>query len=385
MVPSHLDRYRSILRDRGGAAARAPETLLAASPPYELFYIPFEHVSPAARLVLVGITPGPTQLELAYTEAQRLIREGASDEEISAGAKRKAGFGGPLRANLLRMLRRFRFAELLGIRDEEELWAGSADVLHATSVVPHAAFKAGKMFAGSFGEVLGAGILKQSFERDFVSSLSDLHPEARFVALGRTPNEALSWCVREGHLRPHQVLGALAHPSGSAGSQIDVYLGDKTLSDLSPNDPVRHRFEWLQHASAELKAAIEDVLTGTRRVEHGGAPNSPETTAIARPPDKPELLRDGLAGRRRTGCATGSGIHYTVTRGANAGTTLRPHVENGCYIVSRSRFRQDYTFVPAHEPLEPYLRKGYSPRMSQGPGMPASLIAPASIQGWERS
>ena len=59
-------------------------------------------------MVLVGITPGPMQLELSYEEAGK---SGASDETVLREAKRVAGFGGSsMRPNLVRMLNHFDFA-----------------------------------------------------------------------------------------------------------------------------------------------------------------------------------------------------------------------------------------------------------------------------------
>jgi hypothetical protein len=106
-----LPTFRSVLASRGIAAARSPETWVAQGNGYELFYTPFESINRSARLVLVGITPGPTQIELSYAEAQRLIGAGASDEDVLRATKAHAGFGGPsMRPNLIRMLRHFRFA-----------------------------------------------------------------------------------------------------------------------------------------------------------------------------------------------------------------------------------------------------------------------------------
>jgi hypothetical protein len=87
-----------------------------------------EHIERGARLVLVGITPGPTQLELSYEEAGKLIRSGASDETVLREAKR-AGFGGSsMRPNLVRMLNHFDFAGIYGLEDVETFWSSLAAV-----------------------------------------------------------------------------------------------------------------------------------------------------------------------------------------------------------------------------------------------------------------
>ncbi|WP_431266895.1 hypothetical protein [Dankookia sp. P2] len=134
---------------------------------------------------------------------------GASDAEVLRGVKSAAAFGGEaMRPNLLRMLRHFGMAEILGIEDEGELWGSRAGLLQSTSVVPHAAFKAGKMFGGSFDEILRTRALRRCFEEDFVPTLARIPRDAFYVALGPTPLDALDWCAARSLVRKEQVLGA---------------------------------------------------------------------------------------------------------------------------------------------------------------------------------
>jgi hypothetical protein len=259
-IPVFLDRYRGIINKRGEAAAQIPETLLASGGGDELFYIPFEHVTTSARLVIVGITPGPEQIKLAYRTVSSKLKVGLSDDAILHESKKHGAFGGPtMRPKLLQQMRHFGFTRILGIEEEGELWGERADLLHSTSVIPHAAFRKGKMFAGSFDQILRSHVFRESFERDFVASLSSLSPDALYVGLGPTPLAALDWCVEQGKIRKEQVLGAFAHPSTSGGSQVDVYLGLKKVADLKEKDPVRGRLDFLLPAYARMKQATDDL------------------------------------------------------------------------------------------------------------------------------
>ncbi|TPN35264.1 hypothetical protein [Mesorhizobium sp. B1-1-6] len=260
--PIFLDRFRDILRSRGETAAQSPETSLTRIGGDELFYTPFEHVNPNASLAVVGITPGPEQLRLAYRMFGSRLKVGQADEQIRLEAKKQAAFGGAsMRPNLLKMMRHFGLAGILGIRDEEQLWGDATDLFHATSVIPHAAFRNGQMFAGSFDNVLRSEVFREGFERDFVSSLRLMSDRTLYIGLGPTPLAALDWCAKEGLIRGDQVLGAFAHPSTSAGSQVDVYLGLKSPDDLSAGDPVRKRIRFLLPAYARMRAAT-DALRG---------------------------------------------------------------------------------------------------------------------------
>jgi hypothetical protein len=258
MQPILLDRFRDVLIAHGAAAAQSDETLLARDHRDSLFYVPFEHVNAKARLVLVGITPGPNQIEDAYTAIQSRLRGGLSEKMALRKAKEAGAFSGAaMRPNLMRMLDALGFPAMLDIPSSTALWGTAAEKLHATSIVPHAAFRRGKPFAGSFADVLASPIFRRSFEEDFVPSLVSLPRTARFVALGPTPLEALDWCAERRHLDKEQVMGALAHPSSNGGSQVKVYLGEISGAALSPSDPVRYRLEWLSAASRRMREACQ--------------------------------------------------------------------------------------------------------------------------------
>jgi hypothetical protein len=210
----------------------------------------------AARLVIVGISPGPKQIALAYKSVQDSLIASLSDELILEHSKREGSFGGPtMRPNLIKMLEFFCIHRRLKISAASELWAASSALLHATSVVPHAAIRNGKPFAGTFQEVLGSELFRVSFERDFAATLPLLPHDARYIALGPTPLAALDWCAEHCLIRKDQVLGAFAHPSSSGGSAVPVYLG-KPIEKLKPRDPVAKR-GWLIPEAARMSRAVD--------------------------------------------------------------------------------------------------------------------------------
>ena len=258
--PVLLDRFRDILRQQGSKACRTEGTLLARSMSGndELFYVPFEFMNRSARLVIVGISPGPNQIELAYDAAQARIKAGLSDEMVLEHAKREGSFGADtMRPNLIKMLEHFGIPQLLDISKADDLWGVSWPYLHATSIVPHAAFRNGKPFAGSFADIMASAPFRECFERDFASTLPLLGSDVRYIALGPTPLAALDWCCQQGLVNPGQILGAFAHPSTNGGSQVSVYLGKKRLEHLSPRDPVRNR-KWLVQEAVRVSQSVAD-------------------------------------------------------------------------------------------------------------------------------
>jgi hypothetical protein len=266
--PILLNRFQSVLVQRGRGAVRSDATLLAKSDDgrVEVFYVPFEHMNLEAKLVIVGISPGPNQMTLAYDAVQARLKTGLPQDFVLARAKREGSFGGPtMRPNLVKMLNFFGIPDLLNIAKAEDLWGTAWTDLQATSIVPHAAFRNGEPFALGFDEVLASKPFKETFEHDFAATLPLLSPQARYIALGPTPLAALEWCSQRGLIKASQILGAFAHPSSNGGSQVPVYLGEKRIDDLAPRDPVKKR-SWLvplaermSRSVAEWQASLAEV------------------------------------------------------------------------------------------------------------------------------
>jgi hypothetical protein len=256
MARNFLPRFRSDIERLG----RRASCVIATEGRYELQYVPFEHVNRSARLAIVGITPGTTQIALSYDALCNAFATGLDRDQALASAKAAGAFGGSMRGRLNQMIHKFRVHETVGVQTAEDIWEPNERILHSTSVVPHAAFKNGRMFNGSFAEVLRTPLLRASFEMDLLSTLPLLPSDTRFVAVGRTPWEALTWCIENGHLRRDQVLGAFPHPSGNAGSQVDYFTGKKKPDELKPGDPVLHRLPWLDQMRAELENKVAAIL-----------------------------------------------------------------------------------------------------------------------------
>lgn len=285
-------RFSNDLMHHGADGVAAPQFSLGKSGAYELRYTPFEYVNRRAKLVIVGITPGNTQLGLSYGKAQELLRQGHPDDLVLREVKKVAAFGGPsMRPNLLKMLQHFRFDQLLGIPDVGSLWGSDADLLQSTSVVPHAAYKAGKMFAGSFDEVLASPLLGECFRDCFVPSVREMEADTLFVGLGPCPEAALNWCVHHGALQRRQVLGAFCHPSSAGGSTTRYYLREVSKEELDIQNPVLRRTDWLDRAYEQMRTSTASLLGDTAANlplprDKESASRTPEapSTAPLRPP-----------------------------------------------------------------------------------------------------
>jgi len=248
---TEFGRFRPLIEAMPRGAKTSENLRLGETKNHRLYYVPFGHVNTAAKLVVVGITPGPNQLELAIEAVQRWRAH--PSETVLQEAKKLASFGSSsMRPNLLKMLSHFNVRKRLGIRAEEDLWGSAWPLFQAASVVPHAAFElksdgTEKMFNGKFSEVLKSPLLRGCFESCFLPMVKCMNPAAVWIGLGPTPKAALDWCVASGLLRSEQV-GAFTHPSGNGGSQVRYFLRQMKRSEFKEKDPVLKRCDWLDEA-----------------------------------------------------------------------------------------------------------------------------------------
>lgn len=256
-----LDRFRMPLR----SPRSLDEDFRIGEPDqgHHVFYVPVEHVNVRARLVLVGITPGPTQIPLARSVAREHLLSGAPDEEVLVKAKQAAAFAG-MRDRINQMLDHFQIPRLLGLGAASDLWGSEFRHLYPTSLVPNAAFKGVAYFNGPFESILTVPLLREQFEMHFVPSLSLIPKEAVFIAMGPVVQEGLSWCVDRGLIRRQQLLGYFPHASGRSGSQFGYFMRQKRLSDLKPKDPVRYRARDLDAAYDAIAKNIQTCFPSAR-------------------------------------------------------------------------------------------------------------------------
>jgi hypothetical protein len=387
-----LDDYRDIILRSGSAAIASDDVVIGTDGKFSLRYIPFEHVAREAKLVIVGITPGNTQLIAAYDAFRARAMAGRSDDEARARAKEAGAFAGSMRTNLVRMLEHFDIHRRLGIASAADLWGKAAALLHSTSVVPHAAFENGKMFNGTFSAVLASPLLRDSFEQDFIPSLEVLPVDAHFIALGPTPLDALEHCADIGLIGRDRILGMLPHPSGSSGSQVPYFLKEVSVEEMHEKNPIRNRAARLDAAYTRMSETVSR-LDGSpfREVAEPPPPPPPPPppTAVAtpRPMSLPKREASPVVPASPPAVAPRgrAGIHSIVSRGKDAGLVLHPHLyPDGSYVVSRSRFEDDYVKVGSLPEIASWLAKGYSLRMSnqsEAPRRGPVLIAPGSIRG----
>lgn len=236
----HFTNYADFLRTASEAELdreiATPDRLRLAASPHgrrrlEVAYAPFEHLNPAARVVLVGLTPGRRQMRNALKEARRQLRAGASEAEAMARAKVFASFSGPMRVNLVAMLDDVGVPKLIGLSSTSSLWGPDAEHAHFTSALRYPVFVDGKNYSGA-PDMLRTPPLREQLLSGFALEMAAL-PNAVFVPLGAKVAAAAEFAAREAGVDQARVLSGLPHPSGANAERIAFFLGRKPREALS--------------------------------------------------------------------------------------------------------------------------------------------------------
>jgi len=221
LISDSLRAFLRALPEReryGPAELLVPELRIAQDPSLglEIYDAPIGWQNPEARLAIIGVTPGFTQMEIVVREVRRHLSLGASDDEACRQAKYVASFAGSMRVNLVRMLDELELPPLLGINSTADLFDSASHLLHTTSAVRHPVFRHGENYTGSRPRLVQAPVLLRYAREDLAPELSSLRG-AVYVPLGKSVAELLRLLETEGVIPSGRTLFGLPHPSAANG------------------------------------------------------------------------------------------------------------------------------------------------------------------------
>lgn len=182
----------------------------------EVYYGPFEHVRPGARIVVVGITPGARTYEIALRTARERLRAGDPYDDVLRAVKSTAPFS-QFRPQLIRWFDELAIPPALGLSRAQQLWSpGGESLFQPTSAVRNPVFAGGKNYSGSRPNLEKSPMLMRHVRATLVPELA-LRPQALVVPLGVRVEAALRIVSGEGAVDPDRVLFGFPHPSGNNG------------------------------------------------------------------------------------------------------------------------------------------------------------------------
>jgi hypothetical protein len=208
-----------------------PQLCIAREDIFQTFYAPFEYINTRARVTVVGLTPGQTQMRIALRETRLALASGISWHRAIERAKYSASFGGPMRANLVRMLDHIGLNVWLEIDSCASLFSAHQSMAHHTSVLRYPVFKGGQNYSGQ-PAIERVPFLKSQVDRWFEKEIAQL-PDSVFIPLGGQVHDIFRQLVEDHKISNDRSLFGIPHPSGANAERIAYFLGRKSKADLS--------------------------------------------------------------------------------------------------------------------------------------------------------
>lgn len=237
--------------DLAGTTTPNEKLRLAQSGAIEVFYAPFEYINPAARIVIVGITPGRTQMMNALREAKRQLDGGADHLCALIAAKKTGAFSGSMRPNLVALLDCIGVNRWLGIDSCDALFGKAADLIQTASVLSNPVFVNGENYNGT-PNMIRHPLLREQLLTHFGQMAHSL-PNALFIPLGDKVSEAMHFIADQELMDRTRILDGLPHPSGANAERIAYFLGKKQRKDLSAKTNPEKLDEARQHLIERIK------------------------------------------------------------------------------------------------------------------------------------
>ncbi|WP_028400019.1 hypothetical protein [Ectobacillus panaciterrae] len=193
-----------------------PRFLLDTHHALEMYYAPFDYINTKAKIMIIGITPGWTQMQLAFTTVLKALKQGESLETGVKRVKQQASFAGSMRSNLTSMLNELQLPHYLGISDSASLFAEHRHLLHPCSMLRYPVFLRAQNYTGHTPQMAKSPFLMEWIRSVFVPELHSVHP-LLIIPLGKAVSDTLKVLADEYRIDEERCLLGFPHPSGANG------------------------------------------------------------------------------------------------------------------------------------------------------------------------
>ena len=222
LLPKYADAIRELPAGPISLATLAERFTLYHEDRVRIVYAPFDFMNATARVVIVGITPGLSQAQIAFESVRAALIGGKSIEQAAKEAKTSASFAGPMRSNLCSMLDTIGLPAVLEIPNTAALFDQSADLLHCTSVIRYPVFVNDHNYGGSNPYAWKHPALLAYIENVLAAELEAV-AGSLIVPLGKAAERAIRYLVWSHRLDERRCLIGLPHPSGGNGHRVGQF------------------------------------------------------------------------------------------------------------------------------------------------------------------
>lgn len=177
-------------------------------------------------MIIIGLTPGFTQMGIAIQEAIISLEAGLSDEEVCRTAKEAARFAGSMRNTLIHMLDTLKLHQHLNLTSCEELFQQQQTILHTSSLLHFPVFVDKKNYSGAQPKLLSNSFLRAQALSSLREELNILS-RALIIPLGKTVESILQLLVSAGELDKQRCLWGFPHPSGANGHRYKQFASQQ--------------------------------------------------------------------------------------------------------------------------------------------------------------
>lgn len=196
----------------------------------DMFYSPHnEYINLSAKVILVGITPGWQQMEIAYRTAIQSLKEQNPYEKACKAAKIAARFAGSTRTNLIQMLQEIKIHSLLGVSSAQDLFHKECALLHTTSLIRFPVFVSKQNYNGHQPSLIKNDFLNGEALKSFLFELNMLE-NPLIIPLGKSVEHYLTYLIDRQFIQvqDRKILWGFPHPSGANGHKFKQFELVKT-------------------------------------------------------------------------------------------------------------------------------------------------------------
>jgi hypothetical protein len=221
-----LSYWRDVIMALDPIAATDRRLLLWEDGPLSVYDAPWDWVNTAARVMLVGITPGAYQAQEALREAQACLREGYSAADTLRRADATGSFSGQMRGLLVTMLDGIGLAAALGLDSTARLFDTHHHLAALCSAIDYPVFVNGQNYGGASPSLARHPVLR-SMVRACLGARISMAPNALVIPLGKAAEEAVSLLTADGLVSSDRCLTGFPYPSPGNGHRVRQYAAHR--------------------------------------------------------------------------------------------------------------------------------------------------------------